>query len=218
MREQTRHRYFNSRVFVRVRRSSFARKTATLLSGFDAGPLDAKLGSSSLGPIAQLDRASGYEPGGRRFESCWARFPRDARKAVPSRPREARRFAFGSAPAVPSPAKRGTLAQPSSGSAALRLRLGASGSESCEARNACPAVLGKRRDSRLRRSSRAVPSPGEARKRLLLASRSQRAEKRHEVRLFVRSQPQREPAVVEVHHVSQRRRRTVVEVRGAAPP
>src|SRR5581483_11733860 len=25
------------------------------------------------GPIAQLDRASGYEPGGRRFESCWAR-------------------------------------------------------------------------------------------------------------------------------------------------
>src|SRR5215831_8075180 len=27
----------------------------------------------TLGPIAQLDRASGYEPGGRRFESCWAR-------------------------------------------------------------------------------------------------------------------------------------------------
>src|SRR4030095_4454215 len=23
-------------------------------------------------PIAQLDRASGYEPGGRTFESCWA--------------------------------------------------------------------------------------------------------------------------------------------------
>ena len=23
-------------------------------------------------PIAQLDRASGYEPGGRKFESCWA--------------------------------------------------------------------------------------------------------------------------------------------------
>src|SRR5258707_6317766 len=28
--------------------------------------------STSKGPIAQLDRASGYEPGGRRFESCWA--------------------------------------------------------------------------------------------------------------------------------------------------
>src|ERR1051325_5346135 len=140
MPEQTRERYFNSRVFVRVRRSSFARRTATLLSGFDAGPLDAKLGSSSLGPIAQLDRASGYEPGGRRFESCWARFPRDARKAVPSRPREARRFAFGSAPAVPSPAKRGTL---------------------------CPAVLGKRRDSRLRPSPRAGPGPCDAPKRVL---------------------------------------------------
>ena len=27
---------------------------------------------SKGGPIAQLDRAPGYEPGGRRFESCWA--------------------------------------------------------------------------------------------------------------------------------------------------
>jgi hypothetical protein len=26
----------------------------------------------SPAPIAQLDRASGYEPGGRTFESCWA--------------------------------------------------------------------------------------------------------------------------------------------------
>ena len=26
-------------------------------------------------PIAQLDRASGYEPGGRTFESCWAHQP-----------------------------------------------------------------------------------------------------------------------------------------------
>ena len=26
-------------------------------------------------PLAQLDRASGYEPGGRRFESCRARQP-----------------------------------------------------------------------------------------------------------------------------------------------
>src|ERR1051326_3010509 len=93
MREQTRHRYFNSRVFVRVRRSSFARRTATVLSGFDAGPLDAKLCSSSLGPIAQLDRASGYEPGGRRFESCWAHLPRFARQVAPSSPREAPRLA-----------------------------------------------------------------------------------------------------------------------------
>src|SRR6185436_10996559 len=28
-----------------------------------------------LAPIAQLDRASGYEPGGRTFESCWAHQP-----------------------------------------------------------------------------------------------------------------------------------------------
>src|SRR5262249_52189862 len=27
-------------------------------------------------PIAQLDRASGYEPGGRTFESCWAHHPK----------------------------------------------------------------------------------------------------------------------------------------------
>jgi hypothetical protein len=27
---------------------------------------------SLIAPIAQLDRASGYEPGGRTFESCWA--------------------------------------------------------------------------------------------------------------------------------------------------
>src|SRR5918993_5332642 len=30
----------------------------------------------SSAPIAQLDRASGYEPGGRTFESCWAHQPR----------------------------------------------------------------------------------------------------------------------------------------------
>src|SRR4051812_17078951 len=35
-------------------------------------------------PLAQLDRASGYEPGGRRFESCRARHFRNA--AIPSSP------------------------------------------------------------------------------------------------------------------------------------
>jgi hypothetical protein len=34
-------------------------------------PSQMDLGSPSA-PIAQLDRASGYEPGGRTFESCWA--------------------------------------------------------------------------------------------------------------------------------------------------
>ena len=28
---------------------------------------------AAIAPLAQLDRASGYEPGGRRFESCRAR-------------------------------------------------------------------------------------------------------------------------------------------------
>jgi hypothetical protein len=30
-------------------------------------------GGTQLAPLAQLDRASGYEPGGRRFKSCRAR-------------------------------------------------------------------------------------------------------------------------------------------------
>src|SRR5687767_2124645 len=33
----------------------------------------AGVGEISHAPLAQLDRASGYEPGGRRFESCRAR-------------------------------------------------------------------------------------------------------------------------------------------------
>ena len=35
-------------------------------------------------PLAQLDRASGYEPGGRRFESCRARQPSLAAKPFAS--------------------------------------------------------------------------------------------------------------------------------------
>lgn len=38
-------------------------------------------------PLAQLDRASGYEPGGRRFESCRARHSSlTARRAAPCKP------------------------------------------------------------------------------------------------------------------------------------
>ena len=34
--------------------------------------LDSEFRIRLQAPLAQLDRASGYEPGGRRFESCWA--------------------------------------------------------------------------------------------------------------------------------------------------
>ena len=42
------------------------------------GPVRRGSGSAIVSaPIAQLDRASGYEPGGRKFESCWAhQFPK----------------------------------------------------------------------------------------------------------------------------------------------
>ena len=64
--------------------------------------------TSPRAPLAQLDRASGYEPGGRRFESCRARDqPSVGRHALLSVGK--RRDSLRSSRAVPSPAGRATL-------------------------------------------------------------------------------------------------------------
>ena len=54
------------------------------------GARRARAGACGYAPLAQLDRASGYEPGGRRFESCRARQTFLTPASVPSRARPSR--------------------------------------------------------------------------------------------------------------------------------
>ena len=58
-------------------------------------------------PVAQLDRASGYEPGGRTFESCWAHHINFGDVVTPASLQDTRPPA-GAAPASASRAGRTT--------------------------------------------------------------------------------------------------------------
>ena len=83
-----------------------ANRCATLGNSCDPPKRSRREGGSASphAPLAQLDRASGYEPGGRRFESCRARDQPFGWSPRPAVRREGCRDSLRSSRAVPSPA------------------------------------------------------------------------------------------------------------------